>query len=89
VFFNDDTNTETEAYSGYLYIQTFNEDRFVAEFRGLGIEQCVEKRSASSQEVLKKCQSVQSQYLPETKVLGEGNRKALIDLQIKTFLNNR
>lgn len=89
VFYNDDTKTETKPFSGYLYIKEFNEKRFVAEFRGFDIEQCVEKRIASSEEEKVKCTAVQSQYLPSTKVLREGSGSMSINMTIKKFLNNR
>ncbi|WCO01993.1 hypothetical protein [Psychroserpens ponticola] len=89
VFYNDDTKTESQPYSGYLYIKTFNEERFVAEFRGIHIEQCVEKRVVSSEEEKAKCSSIQSQYLPETKVLHEGSGTMTLNVAIKEFQNNR
>lgn len=89
LFFNDDTNTETEAFSGYLYIKEFNEKRFVGEFRGEDIEQCVEKRLASSEKEKTKCTAIQSQYLPDTKVLREGSGSMTINVMIKDFLDNR
>ncbi len=88
-FYNDDSNTKTEAFSGYLYIKEFSEDHFVAEFRGINIEQCVEKRSASSEEENANCTSVESKYLPDTKLLQEGTGTLLINVLIKDFLNNR
>lgn len=88
-FYNNVTLTETEAFSGYLWIKEFNEDRFVAVFRGEYIERCVEKRAAKSLEEEKKCSAKKSQYLPETGVLNEGSGGMTININIKEFLNNR
>ncbi|WP_299523292.1 hypothetical protein [Winogradskyella sp.] len=88
-FYNDKTLTDTNTFSGYLYIKRFNETEFVAEYRGDVIEECVEKRAASSQEEEQKCKSKNSQYLPDGKVLNEGSGTILIKVNIKTFLNNR
>lgn len=88
-FYNDETLTEAETYSGYLYIKEFNKERFVAEYRGEVIEQCVEKRAASSTEEEQKCKSKPSQFLPETGVLSEGSGTIIINVVIKEFLYNR
>ena len=88
-FYNNETLTETKPFSGYLYIKEFNKERFVAEYRGEMIEQCVEKRAAQSSEEEKKCKSVSSQYLPDTKVLSEQSGGVYIDVSIKAFFDNR
>lgn len=88
-FYNDDTNVESEPFSGYLHIKTFNETHFIAEYRGTSIDQCVEKRSASSPVESQKCKAVQSQYLPDTRVLREGKSSVTIRVNIKEFLDNR
>ena len=88
-YYSDENLTDTETYSGYLYIKEFNEERFIAEFKGDVIEQCVEKRSASSIEEEQKCGAKKSQYLPETGVLNEGVCSIYIDVAIEEFLNNR
>ncbi len=88
-FYNNEALTDTETYSGYLYIKVFNETKFVAEYRGELIEQCVEKRAASSIEEEQKCKSKPSKYLPGAGVLSEGSGSIFIDVDIKTFLNNR
>ncbi|WP_299364985.1 hypothetical protein [Winogradskyella sp.] len=88
-FYNNETLTDTETFSGYLYIKTFNETTFIAEYRGELIEECVEKRAASSIEAEQKCKSTLSQYLPDAEVLSEGPGAILINVKIKTFLNNR
>jgi hypothetical protein len=88
-FYNNDTLSETQGFSGYLWIKEFNKDRFVAVFRGELIEQCVEKRAAKSVEEEKKCKAMKSQYLPETGVLSEGSGDMTIIVNIKDFMNNR
>lgn len=88
-FYNNDNLSDTQGFSGYLWIKEFNKDRFIAVFRGEFIEQCVEKRAAKSLGEEKKCKAKQSQYLPETKVLSEGTGSIFIDINIKEFLNNR
>lgn len=88
-YYNDENLTETEAFSGYLYIKEFNEKRFLAEFQGVLIERCVEKRAASSQMEEDACKAVQSQYLPEAKVLREETGTINIDIAIQDFGNNR
>lgn len=88
-FYNNETLTETKPFSGYLYIKEFNKERFIAEYRGEIIEQCVEKRATQSSEEEKKCKSVSSQYLPDAKVLSEGSGSLTINIKIKTFYNNR
>lgn len=88
-FYNNDTLSETQGFSGYLWIKEFNKDRFVAVFRGDLIEQCVEKQAAKSVEEEKKCKAKKSQYLPETGVLGEGSGEMTIIVNIKDFMNNR
>lgn len=88
-FYNDEVLTTSEAFSGYLYIKEFNKERFVAEYRGETIEQCVEKRVASSKEEEQKCKSITSQYLPDFKLLSEGSGSIFINVNIKEFLNNR
>ena len=88
-FYNDETLTETNAFSGYLYIKRFNQKEFVAEFRGETIEECVEKRSASSKEEEDKCKSKMSNFLPDANVLKEGPGRIDINISIKEFLNNR
>jgi hypothetical protein len=88
-FYNDEQQTTTEAFSGYLYIKEFTEDSFIAEFRGIDIEQCVEKRLARSPQEQAKCRMVTSQYLPDRKVLREGRGYLNINLKIQEFFNNR
>lgn len=88
-YYNDKLLTTSESFSGYLYIKEFNEQRFVAEFRGVDVERCVEKRIASSKEAAAKCSAVISQYLPETKLYREGAASLSIDVAISEFLNNR
>ena len=88
-FYNNETLTETKPYSGYLYIKEFNKERFVAEYNGEVIEQCIEKRAAQSSEEEKKCKSVSSQYLPDAKVLSEQSGRVYIDISIKAFFDNR
>lgn len=88
-FYNDEVLTTSEAFSGYLYIKEFNKERFVAEYRGEAIEQCVEKRAASSKEEEQKCKSITSQYLTDFKLLSEGSGSIFINVNIKEFLNNR
>lgn len=88
-FYNDENLTETKAFSGYLFIKEFNSKRFVAEYRGDIIEECVEKRKAKSADEEKKCGATKSQFLPQAKVLTEGSGSIIIDVNIKEFLNNR
>ncbi|MDC7996687.1 hypothetical protein [Gilvibacter sediminis] len=89
VFYNDETMTDHQMFSGYLYIKRFDNERFVAEFQGDGIEQCVEKRAARSAEDEEICGQTESQFLPDAKVLSEGASSIFIDVAIKELLNNR
>ncbi len=88
-FYNDKTLTETQPFSGYLWIKTFNKNQFIAEFGGEYIENCVEKRAAKSVEEEKKCSAKPSQYLPGKDVLNEGSGSMTLNIRIKKFLNNR
>ena len=73
----------------YLYIKTLNEKQFVADFIGEAIENCVEKRAASSIEEEKKCEVMPSEFLPEARVFREGKSQIYINVALKDFLNNR
>ena len=88
-FYNDENLTETKAFSGYLFIKEFNSERFVAEYRGEVIEECVEKRKATSLDDEKKCGATISEFIPGAKVLSEGSGRIDINISIKEFINNR
>lgn len=79
---NEQSKTETEAFSGYVHIQYFDKERFVATFKGIEIESCttVDK---------KECANIESQYLPDKKVIREGQGSLMLDLNIKEFNNDR
>ena len=89
MFYNDETLTETVPFAGYIYIKRFNENEFVATYRGKAKTECVAKRAASSAEEEAKCGSFKSTILPDTYVLSEGSSSFDIHIKLKKFRDNR
>ena len=88
-FYNDENLTTSDTFSGYLYIKTFNTNRFVAEYCGEMIEECVEKRAATSMEEEERCSAYPSKHFKGKGVLNESTGSILIDVNILEFLDNR
>lgn len=89
VFMDTAQQMESQVYSGILRINTFNNTVFDATLEGVEITQCFERRIASAAEARDICKQKQSAYLPDTKVLSEGNVKSTIRFSIEEFIDNR
>ena len=77
------TKEESKMYSGTIYIKYFDGKRFEAEFSGQFMTDCMGSRVNDA------CQTKESTLIKDTKVLKEGSVKGSVNVELKTFNDNR
>lgn len=72
---------ENRLLSGYIYIKEFTEEKFVAEFSGNFITECLPRKT--------NCESKKSRFVPQTKVFKEGKVSGSINITLIEFRDDR